>query len=140
MDENGKLDKRKMLKEVCDFETCQELEYISWVTYEALRFSPPASTTSNFVALEDFTTGKLEVKKDDVLCVQMYALHRNANEWQRHNEFLPERFNPESELFLTPSGSKRNPYSWIPFSAGKRICFGKTFAELSLKIIGLYIT
>ena len=30
--------------------------------------------------------------------------------------------------------------SWVPWSAGKRVCFGKTFAESNMKIILTYIT
>lgn len=41
---------------------------------------------------------------------------------------------------MTPEGKKRNPMSWCPFSGGKRICFGKTFAESNLKIMLTYFT
>lgn len=30
--------------------------------------------------------------------------------------------------------------SWLPFSAGKRICFGKSFADSNIKIIVTYMT
>ena len=30
--------------------------------------------------------------------------------------------------------------SWLPWAAGKRVCFGKTFAESNLKIMLTYIT
>jgi len=49
---------------------------------------------------------------------------------------LPERFDPSSKLYLTPSGNKRHPMSFSPFLGGKRICLGKTFAELVSKLIG----
>jgi len=37
-------------------------------------------------------------------------------------------------LSRTPSGEKRPAFAWLPFNGGKRICFGKTFAEFVLKI------
>ena len=40
---------------------------------------------------------------------------------------------------MTPSGNKRKPGSWAPFAGGKRICFGKTFADASLKIVAIYL-
>lgn len=49
---------------------------------------------------------------------------------------MPERFDPDSKLFLTPSGKKRHPMSFGPFLGGKRICLGKTFVEAISKIIG----
>jgi cytochrome P450 len=35
----------------------------------------------------------------------------------------------------TPKGEKRHPMSYGPFLGGKRICLGKTFAELFVKVI-----
>ena len=32
-----------------------------------------------------------------------------SKEWQRPREFLPDRFDPNSPLFLTPDGKKRKP-------------------------------
>ena len=43
--------------------------------------------------------------------------------------FIPERWNPSSEYYLTPTGKKRHPMSFGPFGGGKRICLGKTLAE-----------
>jgi cytochrome P450 len=41
---------------------------------------------------------------------------------------------------MTPDGKKRNPFSWIPFSGGRRVCFGKTFAEANLKFMCTYLS
>ena len=46
--EYGKVNKEKMLKELCCFENIQDLEYLSWVMYEALRITPPAIVSTNF--------------------------------------------------------------------------------------------
>mmetsp|Transcript_297 Transcript_297/g.325 ORF Transcript_297/g.325 Transcript_297/m.325 type:complete len:81 (+) Transcript_297:242-484(+) len=67
------------------------------------------------------------------------ALHYNKEEWENPEEFIPERFDPSSKYFLTPSGKKRNPYSFLPFGGGNRTCFGKIFAENSAKIMILSI-
>ena len=63
----------------------------------------------------------------------MEAMHYDPTEWQRPNEFLPERFDPNSELIKKPDGGKRNPLAFGAFLGGQRICLGKTFAELVLK-------
>ena len=80
------------------------------------------------------------MKKGDQVRVLHWALHKNPKEWQRPDEFLPDRFDPASPLYLTPAGKKRHKMSWLPFSAGKRVCFGKTFAESNLKIMLTYFT
>jgi len=67
-------------------------------------------------------------------------LSHNKKEWQRPDEFLLERWDQASPLYLTPAGKKRNSYSYIPFSAGKRVCFGKVFAESNLKFLISYLT
>jgi cytochrome P450 len=36
---------------------------------------------------------------------------------------------------LTPSGTKRHQFSFNAFTSGKRICIGKTFAEVITKAI-----
>jgi len=64
----------------------------------------------------------------------------NAHEWQRPHEFIPERFDPTNPISLTASGEKRHPGSWAPFSGGKRVCFGKTFAEADLKFVATYLS
>ena len=66
----------------------------------------------------------------------MYGLHRNPKEWREPNSFIPERFDPRSEYYLTPSGQKRHPMSFGPFLGGKRVCLGKTFAEMVSKLVG----
>ena len=55
-------------------------------------------------------------------------------------EFLPDRFDSDDPLYLTPSGEKRHPYVFMPFSNGKRICFGKSFAEATMKMTLTYLT
>jgi steroid 17alpha-monooxygenase/17alpha-hydroxyprogesterone aldolase len=64
----------------------------------------------------------------------MLRLHHNPDEWKEPDKFIPERFDPSSPYYLTPHGKKRHPMSFGPFLGGKRICIGKTFAEMSSKM------
>lgn len=54
-------------------------------------------------------------------------------------KFIPERFDPRSEYYLTPDGKKRPPFCFSPFIGGKRVCAGKTLAETISKFIVLAI-
>ena len=75
------------------------------------------------------------IKKGQAFAIDANALHYDRTQWQKPQEFIPERFDPSSPMSLTPSGKNRHPNALSPFSGGKRVCFGKTFAETSMKII-----
>lgn len=99
--------------------------------------SYPTAASSSFMEMLDDTElgGKLEVKKGDIVAVDIYALHNNPNEWREPEKFIPERFDPESEYYLTPGGKKRNSASYMPFLLGQRSCFGKTYAEVAIRTV-----
>jgi len=69
----------------------------------------------------------------------MRGLHTNKEQWQKPEEFIPERFDVNSPWSLTPSGEKRDPYSYMPFFGGKRVCFGKLFAETVSRMYSLLL-
>jgi len=68
-------------------------------------------------------------------------LHHDQAQWgSNHNEYIPERFDYNSEHFKTPSGKSRHPYSYAPFFGGHRVCLGKTFAEtVAKKLIAMVL-
>lgn len=81
------------------------------------------------------TTAGLRIRKGDMISVGIAHLCKNDKEWQLPNEFRPERFDSKHPLFLTPSGKKRNSFSFSPFLGGMRICLGKTFVESVSKVM-----
>lgn len=69
------------------------------------------------------------------MIVSIHQLHHNPDEWVEHEKFIPERFDPSSKYFLNSKGTKRNPLSYAPFFGGRRVCLGKTFAEVLSKFV-----
>ena len=80
------------------------------------------------------------MRKGDPFLIDFYALHKDQAQWQKPDDFIPERFDISNPISLTPDGKKRHPNSLGPWSGGKRVCFGKIFAESSMKIVVTYIT
>ena len=74
------------------------------------------------------------MRKGDPFSVSMFHLHNNPEEWIEPERFIPERFDTDSPYYLTPKGTKRNPFSFSPFLGGSRICIGKTFIEAVSKL------
>jgi cytochrome P450 len=84
---------------------------------------------------QDVTIGGVDFKAHKTtFIINMQAIMNDPVQWIRPREFNPERFNPSSEMYKRPDGKARNPLAFCPFSGGKRICAGKTFAEIMLNI------
>lgn len=65
----------------------------------------------------------------------MQGCHYHEEQWQNPYEFLPERHDPNNDLFKTPSGGKRSSLAYNPFGFGVRACPGKSLGQLLLKVI-----
>ena len=61
--------------------------------------------------------------------INMAYIMVHPDQWHSPEDYIPERFDPTSKYYLTPSGKKRHPMSYGPFLGGRRVCLGKTFAE-----------
>ena len=60
------------------------------------------------------TTEGRTIPKGTNIAFLIDALHRVEEFWDEPNEFRPERFSPENS-------KNRDPYSYIPFSVGKKL-------------------
>lgn len=104
-----------------------KLEYTRAVIDESLRLYPPAWITDR-ENIEDDTLGEFHIRKDTLIGVSFYELHRNPAYWEQPELFNPERFLGENK--------KRTTGSYYPFGAGPRMCIGMGFAiyEMVLSI------
>jgi len=50
-----------------------------------------------------------------------YMMH-DPQYWVHPHQFIPERFDENSPLYLTPKGLKRPPLCYTPFFMGPRSC------------------
>jgi cytochrome P450 len=66
------------------------------------------------------------------VAIATYLVHRDPEIYPNPEEFQPERFLPENS-------QGRDPFAWIPFSAGPRNCLGtERNVILSLNHFGIY--
>eukprot|EP00347_Sterkiella_histriomuscorum_P011859 403370835 len=118
-----------------DFEKMRELPYYQMIFNESLRIEPPLPANQMFIFTEDTQLGPYYIKNGEGIILNIQQIHHNPDQWQVPEKFIPERFDLKSSYYLTPTGQKRNPYSFTPFFGGKRICLGKTFAEIVAKFV-----
>ncbi|WP_321379489.1 cytochrome P450 [Rhizobium sp.] len=100
--------------------TLADLNQLDWcqaIVMEAMRLYPPVPLLPRQAKDAD-TIGDITVEKGALIMIAPWLLHRAEDLWDRPTYFMPERF---------LKGAKPEPYSYIPFSAGQRICPGMNF-------------
>ncbi|MBL4663845.1 MAG: cytochrome P450 [Flavobacteriaceae bacterium] len=117
----------KVLKEIQEVEAQTQdpikkiglLKYTKAVIDESMRLYPPAWITDR-ENLEDDTLAGFHIRKDTLIGVSFYELHRHPDYWENPNDFIPERFLGEEK--------KKTVGVYFPFGAGPRLCIGLGFA------------
>lgn len=77
---------------------------------------------------EDVKLGKTTLPAGAEIFVIPYATHRLEHVYSDPESFTPERFSAENS-------EDRNPYAFLPFSAGPRNCIGYKFAYIEMKTV-----
>lgn len=100
-----------------------ELPLLDAVVRESMRLMPPVAFTLR-IPVEDVEVGGLPMRQGDRVILSAYLTHRVPEVFPQPNRFNPMRW----------YGSRFDPYEYIPFSAGPRLCLGYSFATLELKL------
>jgi cytochrome P450 len=104
----------------------KEMPYIEQVVKEVMRLLPSVYVFMR-EPTEDVVVGKYTLKKGWYILISPFVLHRNER-FTDPLTFRPERWTKEMEKDLHKG-------AYVPFSAGARVCLGKVFAIMELKII-----
>jgi len=106
------------------------LNYINAVISEALRLHPPVTGVFR-IAKKSTQLGQYHVPKDTNIHINIFAANRSEKNWDKPNEFIPERFpmNADEQLKI------QHNFTWVPFSMGPRKCIGFKFAQLEAFVL-----
>jgi len=97
------------------------------VMKESMRLYPPAFVLARS-ALRDTSVGGFTVRKDELVLIAPWLIHRDARFFDDPLRFDPDRFLPEREAQLPR-------FAYMPFGGGRRICIGNQFALMEGQII-----
>jgi len=104
----------------------QNIKFLDNVIKETARLFPPVPIIGRHFEEDAIINGR-KIHKGTEVTLLVAALHRNENYWEDPDVFKPDRFNDDS-------CKSRNPFCYVPFSAGARNCIGQKYAMLEVKI------
>jgi cytochrome P450 len=103
------------------------MPYALQVLKESMRLYPPAFVMAR-TAMRDTSIGGFQVRKDEIVLIAPWLLHRDPRLFEAPLRFDPDRFLPDREAALPR-------FAYMPFGGGKRICIGNQFALMEGQII-----
>ncbi|WP_249779489.1 cytochrome P450 [Bradyrhizobium sediminis] len=105
--------------DVSDASDVERLKFTRAVVDETMRLYPPAFLIARAAAAPDTIAG-MPVKKNDVVLIAPWLLHRHEKLWRDPNAFIPSRF--------MPPAPPPDRFAYLPFGVGARVCIGSHFA------------
>jgi cytochrome P450 len=96
-----------------------KLDVCRSVIMETLRLYPPVPLLPR-QAREADKVGDFAVEKGGLVMIAPWLIQRARDIWEDPNHFKPERFQ---------GGAKYNPFAYIPFAVGPRLCAGLNFGQ-----------
>jgi sterol 14-demethylase len=110
------------------YQALREMPRLEAALKETLRLHPPLILLLR-VAKRDLCYAGCHIAAGDLVAASPAVSNRIAEDFPAPDQFLPERY-------LEPRAEDRtNPWTWIPFGAGRHRCVGAPFAVMQLKAI-----
>ncbi|XP_041348374.1 steroid 17-alpha-hydroxylase/17,20 lyase-like isoform X1 [Gigantopelta aegis] len=105
------------------------LPYTEAVLHEVMRLSSVVPLSLPHCTICDTKIGDNDVPQGTMVLLNLWMMHHDPDKWTDVEAFKPERFLDETGA-MAPK-----PDSWLPFSAGRRVCLGESVAKQELVLL-----
>lgn len=105
-----------------------EMKFLDRALKECLRLWPPVAFISRNISEDIVLDDGTLIPAGCVANIHIFDLHRDPEQYPEPDRFDADRFLPEEV-------DRRNPYAYVPFSAGPRNCIGQKYAMMELKVV-----
>ncbi|XP_013882847.1 cytochrome P450 26A1 [Austrofundulus limnaeus] len=109
-----------------NLDSLEQLRYTDCVIKETLRINPPVPGGFR-IALKTFTLNGYQIPKGWKVIYSICDTHDVAQMFPNKQDFQPQRF-------MTQPSADSSRFHYIPFGGGSRMCVGKEFARVLLKV------
>ncbi|KAK9928307.1 hypothetical protein M0R45_025450 [Rubus argutus] len=111
-------------------EALNKMQHLHAALTETLRLYPTVPVDARVCFSDDTWPDGYSVKKGELVVYQPYSMGRMKFIWgDDAEEFRPERWLDKNGIF-----QEESPFKFIAFNAGPRICLGKDYSYMQLKI------
>ncbi|XP_044126067.1 cytochrome P450 2J6-like [Bufo gargarizans] len=119
------IDKIRGKRDHVDYEDRVNMPYTQAVLQEVQRFSSVVPLGVAHATIKDVQLNGFTIPKGTTIITDLTSLHYDESQWK-----YPYDFNPEN--FLDKNGELQKVDSFLPFSAGPRVCLGENLARMEI--------
>lgn len=123
--------KEQLGEKPLDYDTLMGMKYLNCVVSESLRKWPPAFIVdrmcgSDFQLKDEEGEVVVNLREDDLVHINVGALHHDPDNFPEPEQFRPERFDEEHKHEI-------RQFTYLPFGVGQRSCIGNRLALMEVK-------
>ena len=109
-----------------EWDDIHQMKQLNMFIKESMRYYSPVPGISRILTKDTLIDGSL-IPKNLEIWINIHVMNTREDVWENPKKFDPERFE-ETKV------KDRDPYMFVPFSAGPRNCIGQHFALDEIKV------
>lgn len=112
----------------------ENLPYLRAVIKETFRLHPLTAVISRKVS-EDVVISGFQIHKGTDVVLATSMSNEDSKQFSEPQKFIPERWLKAGNAGSCPQAKSSNPFAYLPFGFGLRMCVGKRFAQLEIEVL-----